>query len=483
MGVHVTKPDTNPTIDKNRASADIINAINNDENSPAKGFLDSSGISKALKVGDIMENGAVATAADVSANLRSIGAVVTSYDPNNNPFLRALINRIGLVVITSRMYKNHLAFVKKGMLEFGDTVEELWVAMAEGYQFDPVGAQYTLYKRYLPDVKALFHTLNFTKYYPTTVSNDQLRQAFLSWNGVSDLISRIIEQLYTGLNYDEEQVTKYLIARAALNGNIYAEVIPEITKDNITDIAVTMSTIANNFDYMSDKYNAMGVKTYTDRSSLYILETNEFYSTVNIQQLALAFNMDKAELIGRQIRVDGFGEFDFPRLYKLFEDDPYTTITPFTTEEIAKLKTIKALMFDESFFQIYDSYYNMTDEYNGKGLYWNYFLHTWKIFSLSWFSNAVLFTTTPSSVTSIAVSPQTLTIEKGKSGTFTATVVTVGLASQNVKWSITGNTSTGTQINNGILYVEKDEISTTITVTATALADTTKTATATVTVS
>lgn len=56
--------------------------------------------------------------------------------------------------------------------------------------------------------------MNYQKFYPTTVSNDQLRQAFLSWQGITDLIGRIIEQLYTGANYDEFLVMKYSLQDA-----------------------------------------------------------------------------------------------------------------------------------------------------------------------------------------------------------------------------------------------------------------------------
>ena len=39
------------------------------------------------------------------------------------------------------------------------------------------------------DVRAAFHTMNYQKFYKATISNDQLRQAFLSWQGITDLIT------------------------------------------------------------------------------------------------------------------------------------------------------------------------------------------------------------------------------------------------------------------------------------------------------
>ena len=76
-------------------------------------------------------------------------------------------------------------------------------------------------------------------------------------------------------------------------------------------------------------------------------------------------------------------------------------------------------------------------------------------------------------VTDITVSPSTITVEKGGTETFTATVVYSDDSTDNdVAWSINGNSSTGTAIDaSGVLTVASEEEAETLTVTATSNAD------------
>ena len=61
--------------------------------------------------------------------------------------------------------------------------------------------------------------------------------------------------------------------------------------------------------------------------------TTDIESIFDVEVLALSFNINKAELIGRQIGVDGFGIIDEERLAEIFKDDPYTNYVPFTEEQ------------------------------------------------------------------------------------------------------------------------------------------------------
>ena len=52
---------------------------------------------------------------------------------------------------------------------------------------------------------------------------------------------------------------------------------------------------------------------------------------------------------------------------------------------------VKAILFDDEFFQIYDNKKKMTEKYVASSMYWNYFYHNWKTVSFSPFANAVAF--------------------------------------------------------------------------------------------
>lgn len=467
------------------ASGDIVNSLI-DEMSPE---LNAKVTARAVKVGDQITDAnapggtRTATQQDAVMSLRAIGNIINSYTPLQNAFVGALVNRIARVIITSRLYENPWSIFKKGILEYGETIEEIFVQLAEPYQFNPDDAENTLFKRYKPDVKASFHSMNYQKFYPTTVSEPQLRAAFLSYEGITDLIARIIQQVYTGANYDEWIVMKYMIARAALNGYIYAVNVPAVTASNARAVTTTMVSMAKNLSYMGTEYNQAGVETYTDPKFLWFILTTDVSSIFDVEVLALSFNMDKAELVGNQIGVDSFGKFDNARLAKIFANDPYTTYTPFTSAELTELKSIVGLMVDINWFMIFDNFYTMKEVENGKGLYWNYFYHVWKTFSISPFANAVLFTTATPTITSVTVTPATATATKGSQVQFTASVVSTGLAPQTVTWSVTGGIAATTITPDGTLNISGNETATSLTVTATSTFDSSKTATATVTLS
>lgn len=451
-----TKPEVQ-TLNAN--SVQILNAIRNEAPSSYRDYV------------PVAENN--------TASIRRIGEIIMQYQPLQNDFLKALVNRIGRVLITSKMYSNPWADFKKGMLEFGETVEEVFVNLAKPHQFNPAVAENEVFKREIPDVRAAFHSMNYQKFYKTTISNDQLRQAFLSWDGITDLISKIIDAMYTGANYDEFITMKYMIARLALEGNIYPANIPVVNADNAKSIVSTIKGVSNELEFLSTKYNMAGVATYTNKNEQYIILNAAFDAVIDVEVLASAFNIDKAQFMGRRVLVDSFANLDNDRLSQLFPD-----FVPFTTEQIAQLNTIPAVILDRDWFMIFDNFYNFTEQYNGEGLYWNYWYHVWKTFSASPFANGILFTTETPGITSVTVSPATATVAKGGSLQLSATVVSTGFASKGVTWSVTGPADAGTTVSpSGLLYVNPDETATTITVTATSIYNSTKTGTSTITVS
>ena len=85
-------------------------------------------------------------------------------------------------------------------------------------------------------------------------------------------------------------------------------------------------------------------------------------------------------------------------------------------------------------------------------------------------------------ITGVTVAPTEAKVHVGKTGTFTANVSGTGDYNKNVTWSVTGNLSTATKIENGTLTVGEDEKAATLTVTATSAGDSTKSAAAIVTV-
>ena len=411
-------------------------------------------------------------------SVREIGAIIMQYPALQNEFLSALVNRIGMVLVTSKLYSNPWAFMKQGMLEFGETIEEIFVNIAKPFEFNQERSETTIFKREIPDVRAAFHVMNYTKFYKATISNDQLRQAFLSWNGITDLIARIVDAMYTGANYDEFITMKYLLAKHLIAGNIYANQIDTVSTDNMKSIVATIKGVSNSLEFLSNKYNYNRVETYTNKSDQYILINAKFDATMDVEVLASAFNMDKAEFMGRRVLVDSFGNLDNARLKLLFAEDPnYTEISE---EDLQALDNIPVVMVDRYFFMIFDNFYNFTEQYNGEGLYWNYWYHTWKTFSISPFHNAVAFVPGAPTITSVTVEPSTASGAVGSTIQLSAEVVSTNFAPKTVTWS--SNSESVTVNSNGLVTIGSGA-SGSVTITATSTYDTNKSGTCTITVS
>ena len=234
-------------------------------------------------------------------------------------------------------------------------------------------------------------------------------------------------------------------------------------KSTVTNFSIQLRAQALNMEYMSRKYNQMGVATHTALQEQVLFIRSDVVPVIDVVELANAFNENLASPIsGRIIVVDDFGSGNEDYL---------------------------AVIADSEFSMIYDTRFETNSIYNPQYLYWNYFLHHHQIISSSPFSNVIALTTatvTPT-VKSVAISPKTATVMQGGTQQFEATLDITGDADTTVTYSVdksSGATpiSSGTTIdNNGLLKVGLDEKNTSLTVTVTTTSGS-KTDTATVTV-
>ena len=156
-----------------------------------------------------------------ATDIPKVGEILYGYPALANQFINSLVNRIALVKVKSAVFNNAYAELKKGYLEFGETVEEVFVGICKAREFSAEKAEARELKRSLPDVKSAFHAMNWRVQYPITIQDEDLRMAFTSINGVQDLIAKIVDAVYTGAEYDEYLLFKYLIIKAVAHGKMY----------------------------------------------------------------------------------------------------------------------------------------------------------------------------------------------------------------------------------------------------------------------
>lgn len=318
-------------------------------------------------------------------DLPQVGEYIVGYPAMANEFVTALLNRIAQVRVKSAIFNNAYAKFKKGYLEFGETVEEVFVQITKARAFRADKAASREFKRTIPDVKTAFHIMNYRVQYPATIQNEDLRRAFTSFDALDDFIARIISNLTTAAEYDEYLLCKYLLIKGVNQGAIKVETVT----GNNQAMATAFRATSNKLPFLSDKYNEAGVITNTPKADQYIIMDAAYNAEFDVDVLSAAFNMDKAEYLGKLELVDDFTTFDNERFEVIRgESDQIETVTD---AELANMANVKAILIDQEWFQLYDNLTQMTENYVASGLYWNYYLNVWKTVSFSPFSNAVAF--------------------------------------------------------------------------------------------
>lgn len=421
---------------------------------------------------------------DDTRSLHDVGTFVMSDQLYQNAFLSALVNRIGMVIITSKTWDNPWARFKQGTLELGETVEEIFVNICESHSFDPDTAAKEIFKREAPDVRAAFHSMNFQKLYKQTVQEVQLRQAFLAWSNITDLVAKVTVAMYTSMNLDEFLAQKYVVCRELLNGHVYPVKVAALTGANAdkADSVRKFREYTNNLTFMKTDFNMADVWASTPIEDQVIIIPNETEAVLGVDVLANAFNISQVDYIGNRVPVDtwSFTAQEEARLAKLFENDK--TYKPITEVEKNKLDSIVALKCDAAWMMDFDVYQNMTSVYNTEGLYWNYTLHAWKILSISPFKNVVAFVTKEGKITKVEVTPATSELTLGSEMVMTSKVTGTGIFKNDVVWKLDGAENADTSVDpySGRVKVSRKETAKTLTVTATAVDGTKGTATITV---
>lgn len=317
-----------------------------------------------------------ATQGDITDTVNNL----LEYRPMMNEFIDALVNRIGDVVIKSKVWTNPLAQFKRGMMQYGETIEELATTLLEAKRYDPNKCHDDVFKCNPPDVMSNFHSINRQDCYELTVNDMLLRRAFLTDYGLQDLVGRIMETPYTSDYWDEYLIMRNLFAEYARIDGFYKVQVPDAAgastraekQDRAMAITEAVRAMAGKMRFLSGQYNAAGAPTFTNPDELVLFATPEFIAMLDVNVIAFAFNASAANLDVRVVPVDDFG-----------------------------IDGCQAILCDRDFFMCADTLIDFESIRNPKAISWNYWLHHHGIYSVSRFVNAVMFTTEAGTATTV----------------------------------------------------------------------------------
>ena len=396
-------------------------------------------------------------------SIAPIGKIIMNNERYRNAFINT-VNLIGLTVIKRNGWDNPWNFTKRGTLRFGQQIREIINDLCNVYDYN---VNFSDKDRFLetvvPNVLNYMHEVNFQKFYQTTTSDAQLAMAFET-EDLFTYIDDAIAMLYESLKYDEYIVDKYMLCRRILDGTVTSYKITDFATKTTREIVAEMKGVSNKMTFRSPNYNPAGIRKATRFEDQIAIINTDFDGKITTEVLATSYFRNDAEMKTQMALIDGFADYDKPRLQELLGD----AFVDFTDAEKTALAKIPAVIISREWFMDYDYALNtesgekQTEFYNPTTLENNHFLHAWRVFSTSPFENAVVFEQDDIAVTSVSISPSTASVSKGQDLKLSASVATTGFANKGVYWGVNSVAETAGAIINqeGKLTVPSDYNST-----------------------
>lgn len=347
-------------------------------------------------------------------NITDVGvAVLTAPQPIKNEFMSNLVNKIGLTLIDYPVVNNHLSFLRKGKLEYGQTIEDIYVglATAEPYITGMSDGEYPdpfkIHK--LVHESAFYHTI-LSRQYPLTRHLTDLKKAFHGANSMEQFIGGMMNAITSREAYDDYRMTVALMARQieeASKSDNHKGRVRLITLFNSTVDAADQVTASNCFEsqlflqffsnqlkkwakrlrYLRNDLNLAGVDNVLPAQKQRIMMPGDILTDFETQLLAWAFNEDKLD-------IGGIDEID--AWYSIGATPDGDTVTP---DDITVKATVTedgtqcvAVIYDPDMIKIYNKEHIGSTQENAAGNYWNLFTTVEDIYAGSPFKNFVYFT-------------------------------------------------------------------------------------------
>ena len=248
-------------------------------------------------------------------NIQNIMTTIMDYSATKEEFTNTILNKIVRTKVLNKAYENSLKFFKKEPLPFGKTIEGVFVDLIKAKNFNEnfgTGdneATSLLAKEKAP-VKVEYYSENFKHKYKLSISDEQLKSAFMSADGLSQMTQGLIRSATSSSEYDEYMMIKTLIG-ASVSKEVEIQGLFKLDENvQAKKITKTVQALVNKFRFMSTEYNKQGVHTHCQPSDCVIITTPDQLANLNVELLATAFNVPYAEMPSRIVVIDSFLKAD-----------------------------------------------------------------------------------------------------------------------------------------------------------------------------
>lgn len=380
-----------------------------------------------------------------------------------NDFI-GLLKKVVYTAVYNKTFNNPLAQLEGENMPLGQFIEDVYVnpAQARGFNVNDFAG---LLQKYEAKYAVQYLSVNSDLQYCVTITREKVRNAFTSWDQLEGLISGMVNSLYNGAYIQRYNATKGLVTAAYTGNNVNYQVITNPTDEQTAKAMImAMRAAYSKFQIPSTKFNAwnkvkggeLALKTWTSPEDVVVLISADVEALVDVEVLAAAFNMSKADFLGRVIVVDDFSQYN---------EDGSVAVDG---------SAIKAMICDRAWFKIKTQDFAMDEFYNANNRTWQYYLNDVRMVNYSLFANALVFATAAPTVnaTDVDLAESTITLTAGTTGK-----VLISLTPENATSAVTVNSSastyaTGTISGRYLIVNALEAGSATLTVTANGHTDT-----------
>ena len=297
-------------------------------------------------------------------NVLQVNTTIANNQSMFNDFL-GFFNKISQQYFQSPSFTNPLSENKRETLQYGNTIEEIFVGLVQENLFKSPETESIkdLFSSAPANISVAYHKRNRPGKYKVTIQESEIKRAMMSPDGLSQISERIINSLSTSNERDEYMYMKALIDGAYRSGQLYLVEVGDVENDPAarTKFVQKAREYAGLVEFLNN-YNPMSVENATplDRMTHYIPVKTA--SIIDTEVLSKAFNLGRTDLIGRQVAVDRFA------------DD-----------------NLIGAFVDNSFFVVQDTLREVTQQRDASELKTNFWLHVHQIISRSPFATAIGF--------------------------------------------------------------------------------------------
>lgn len=316
-------------------------------------------------------------------NIANIEEIISTYPNVKNEFISVLTNQVAKQLFFSKAYENPYKLFNRGMLPYGKSIESIFVDIVKGkqrtHETNPNTLASDLLSRENPNVKVEYYSENFRHQYKTTITDEELKGAFRAENGLSSMTGRILQAPLTSIEYDMQEMVLHALpelkgGKATIGKTAYTAMTEE---EKAKVLVKTIKSQVIKMGFLNNKHNGQGVMTFSRPQDLVVFLDPDMMANIDVELLAQAFNIEKAEVPLHVLPVPQFTK----RIVTPGEGSEGSTAT------YAEDTDCLAIICDKDAIQIYETLNSSETFRNPQGIYTNVFFNRWGLMSACNFAN------------------------------------------------------------------------------------------------